>query len=178
MAKLLTLSGSLRADSYNSKLAATAAELFAPSDHITADLRLPLFDADLEGQDPYPAAVTRLVEHVIWADAIVIASPEYNKAPSGVLKNALDWISRDKRSVLKNKPVAVMSATAGRTGGETGQYMLRACLTPLRPNVLAGPNILIASAAKEFETGTLDNPRYLKSLQELMDSLKAAAQAS
>lgn len=173
MTKLLTISGSLRAGSFNRKLLTEAVNLFGLADRVDADLNLPLYDGDLEDRDGLPAAVIRLADQIAAADAVIIASPEYNKAITGVLKNALDWISRDKRGVFKDKPVAVMSANAGRTGGETGQYMLRSCLVPLRARVLAGPGVMIANAAKEFETGRLDNERYLNTLGELMDRLRA-----
>ena len=88
------------------------------------------------------------------------------------LKNALDWLSRDSRKVLSGKPVAVMSAAAGRTGGETAQYVLRNFLAPLRANVVAGPAICVAFAGKEFETGRLENERYLIALEELTTLLK------
>lgn len=178
MTHLLTISGALRAGSYNRKLAAQAATLFDPETLTIADLTLPLYNGDTEDQSGLPASVTTLVDQIAAADAVLIASPEYNKAITGVLKNALDWISRDKRDAFKNKPTALMSANAGRTGGETGQYMLRACLVPLRAKVLPGPGIMIANAANEFETGALQNPRYLTPLQELMDALKAETKAA
>lgn len=172
MTKLLTISGSLRAGSFNRKLLTEAVNLFGPADRIDADLNLPLYDGDLEDRDGLPAAVIRLADQIVAADAVIIASPEYNKAITGVLKNALDWISRDKRSVFRDKPVAVMSANAGRTGGETGQYMLRSCLVPLQARVLAGPGVMIANAAQEFETGRLENERYRQTLGDLMDRLR------
>ena len=173
MTTLLTISGSLRTGSYNRKLLTEAVELYGPAERIDADIKLPLYDGDLEARDGLPDAVTRLVDQIRSADAVAIASPEYNKAITGVLKNALDWISRDKRSVLKDKPIAVMSANAGRTGGEAGQYMLRSCLVPLGARVLAGPGVMIASAGSEFETGRLENARYLETLGELMTRLRA-----
>lgn len=170
---LLTISGSLRAGSYNRKLLAHAVQAFGPATVVQADLRLPLYDGDLESAEGIPAAVLTLAEQIRTADAIVIASPEYNKGITGVLKNALDWVSRVEGSVLRGKPLAVMSANGGRTGGETGQYMLRACLTPLQPRLIPGPFVMVANASKEFETGTLDNAHYLKAISELMQALRA-----
>ena len=95
MARLLGISGSLRAGSFNSMLVREAARVFAPEAFEFADLRLPLFDADLEAEG-MPAPVARLCDQVRAADAIVISTPEYNKNPSGVLKNALDWVSRPR----------------------------------------------------------------------------------
>jgi chromate reductase len=105
---------------------------------------------------------------------VIIATPEYNKALSGVLKNALDWISRTKGAPWRDKPVAIMSAAAGRAGGERAQSSLRLCLIPFRPLVLAGPEILVASSATAFAAdGLLTNPVTITVLQELMDDLKA-----
>lgn len=113
---ILTISGSLRGDSVNRKLLAEAATLYG-GEVVEADLNLPLYNGDLEAAEGLPAKVKTLADQVLNAEAILISTPEYNKAPSGVLKNALDWLSRDSRKVLSGKPVAVMSAAAGRTGG-------------------------------------------------------------
>ena len=102
-----------------------------------------------------------------------LTSPEYNKGISGVLKNALDWISRVPGSFLKNKPVVVMSAAAGRSGGETSQYMVRSCLTPFGPRLISYPIICVANASKEFnENGILTSDRYIRSIKEAMANLK------
>lgn len=175
MTTLLTICGSLRAGSYNRKLLTHAAQAFGPATVLQADLRLPLYDGDQEDAHGIPAAVLTLADQIQQADAIVISSPEYNKAITGVLKNALDWISRVEGNVLRDKPVAVISANAGRTGGETGQYMLRACLIPLQPRLIPGPFVMVASAGAEFKSGQLDNPRYLDPLSQLMQALRAQA---
>jgi len=171
---VLIISGSLRKDSVNRKLVAQAGEIYG-GEVITADLNLPLYDGDLEAAEGQPAAVKTLADQLATAEAVIISTPEYNKAPSGVLKNALDWMSRDSRKLFAGKPVAVMSAAAGRTGGETAQYVLRNMLSPLRANVIAGPALCIASAGKEFESGQLENDRYLANLAELMDLLRNTA---
>ena len=171
---VLIISGSLRKDSVNRKLVAQAGEIYG-GEVITADLNLPLYDGDLEAAEGQPAAVKTLADQLATAEAVIISTPEYNKAPSGVLKNALDWMSRDSRKLFAGKPVAVMSAAAGRTGGETAQYVLRNMLSPLRANVIAGPALCIASAGKEFEAGQLENDRYLANLAELMDLLRDTA---
>lgn len=173
---LLTISGSLRKDSYNRKLLAVAAEAFGPAEVIEADLNLPLYDGDLEEAEGIPASVTTLAEQVARADAILIASPEYNKGIPGVLKNAFDWISRVPGGAFKGKPCVVMSAAAGRTGGETANYMVTACLLALGPQLLPGPMVLIAGAHNEFdEAGQMSNEIYLKAIQARMDALRAAA---
>lgn len=175
MPTLLTISGSLRAGSFNRKLLAQAARLYDGAETIEANLRLPLYDGDLEA-DGLPVEVQTLADQIAAAEAVVISTPEYNQSMSGVLKNALDWVSRTKGDPWLDKPVAIMSAAAGRAGGARGQYILRLAMAPFRPRLINGPEILIASAMKEFDAqGDLTNDRYLAHLTEMMTRLKAEA---
>ncbi|MBR3371479.1 MAG: NAD(P)H-dependent oxidoreductase [Rhodobacteraceae bacterium] len=172
--KLVGLCGSLRAQSFNRKLLLEAARLFDGADFTEGDLRLPLFDEDLEAQG-LPPEVTRLKDQIKAADAIVIACPEYNKAPSGVLKNALDWISRGG-APWAGKPVAIVSAAAGRAGGERAQFALRLMMVPFRPRLLQGPEVLVASPKDHFgEDGTLTTESYVNLLSDLMGALRNEA---
>lgn len=171
---LLGICGSLRAGSYNRKLMREAARLFAPAEFIEADLRLPLYDGDLEEAQGIPPGVQRLADQIAQADAVVISGPEYNKSVSGVLKNALDWVSRTEGNPWKDKPVAILSATGGRAGGERTQFALRLCLVPFRARVLPGPEVLVGNTKEQFdEAGRLANERYEKALATLMDGLRA-----
>lgn len=130
--KVLAVSGSLRADSYNTRLleeAAAAApagvevELFEPAG--IADL--PLYDQDLEGDAPVSAR--RLREAWAGADAILFATPEYNGSVPGGLKNAIDWASRPKlAAALTNRTVAVVGTTTGQFGAVWAQNDLRRIL--------------------------------------------------
>lgn len=173
---LLGLCGSLRADSFNRKLMHASAQAFGPATFVEGDLRLPLFDEDLEAQG-MPVAVTALKEQVKTADAVVIACPEYNKAPPGVLKNALDWLSRGGQP-WTDKPVAIVSATAGRAGGERTQFALRLMMVPFRPMLLQGPEVLLASPKDHFDdSGALVTESYQKALGDLMGALRTAAEA-
>lgn len=173
MSQLLGLCGSLRAASLNRKLLLEAARSYAPETFAEADLRLPLYDGDLQDRG-LPEAVTRLIRQIDAADAVIIATPEYNKGISGVLKNALDWISRGEIKPWDGKPVALMSATAGRSGGERMQAMVRLCLQPFRPNLLQGPEVLVGGAAKEFDdTGHLISERYIAAVGNQMQALKS-----
>ena len=171
---LLTISGSLRKGSYNRMLLKSAAAAFGPAEVIEADLNLPLYDGDLEEATGIPAPVQTLADQVARADAIVISSPEYNKGIPGVLKNALDWVSRVKGPGFKDKPTVVVSAAAGRTGGETAQFMVLSCLTQLQARLLPGPAVLIAGAMNEFDDqGALTNERYAETLTARMQALRA-----
>ncbi len=173
---LLTIAGALRSASTNRLLVAEAARLFNPEKLTVADLRLPLYDGDLEDAQGIPPEVQTLADQIAAADAVVISTPEYNKALSGVLKNALDWVSRTKGSPWRDKPVAIMSAAAGRSGGERAQSSLRLALNPFRPRLLTGPEVLVASSGQAFdEKGRLINDRYVKALSDLMAQLGALA---
>ncbi len=173
---LVGLCGSLRQASLNKKLMLEAARLFAPAEFIQGDLRLPLYDGDLEHADGIPPAVQTLADHIAAADAVVVVTPEYNKAMSGVLKNALDWISRTKPNPWQAKPVAILSAAAGRAGGERAQMTLQHALSAFRPRLLTGPEVLVAKAQNEFdETGRLMHEGYIAALTELMGDLRHAA---
>jgi len=176
MTTLLGLCGALRAASTNRTLMNEAARVFAPDAFVAADLDLPLYNGDVEDQG-IPAGVERLAAQVRAADAVIIATPEYNKALSGVLKNALDWLSRVKPGgVWRDKPVAIMSAAGGRSGGERAQSSLRLCLTPFRPRLLSGPEVLIAHSGQAFAAeGQLIEPQYQHALAELMAELRRAA---
>lgn len=172
--KLLTISGSLRKGSYNRMLLKEAAEAFGPAEVTDADLHLPLYDGDLEEAEGVPAEVHRLTDQIREADAIVISTPEYNKGVTGVLKNALDWTSRVKGMVFKGKPTVVISASAGRTGGETGQFMTLSCLSQLQPKLLFGPGVLVAGAGNEFDDqGRLKSDSYKSALKTRMEALRA-----
>lgn len=176
MTTLLGISGALRENSNNTKLIREAARLYAPDKFIEADIRFPLYDGDLEDTAGVPAEIQKLHEQIANADAVVIATPEYNKNISGVLKNALDWLSRYKPQPWAAKPVAILSASSGRSGGERAQYSLRHCMTPFNPRILQGPEVLIAAAGSAFDDdGRLINEHSVKSLTKLMEALRAEA---
>lgn len=171
--QLLGLSGALRTASTNTKLLREAARLFGDCDYVQADLRLPLYDGDAEEAHGVPAEVTRLADQIAAADAVLISTPEYNKGPSGVLKNALDWVSRTKTAPWKDKPVAVMSAAAGRAGGERAQMVLRSFMVPFQPRILQGPEVHLAGSSDRFDdAGRLTSDQYISALKQLMDNLR------
>ncbi|MGB0498058.1 MAG: NADPH-dependent FMN reductase [Rubricella sp.] len=175
---LVGISGSLRKDSRNTALIREVERLFEPEHFVFGDIRFPLFDEDLEAEG-IPEVVTKLAEQIRVADAVVISTPEYNKNLPGVLKNALDWLSRTKPNPLTGKPVAIVSAAAGRAGGERSQFSLRHCLTPFNPRILQGPEVFIAQAGKAFdEDGRLRDEGSVMFLGKLLDALKAEIELS
>jgi chromate reductase len=154
-----------------------AARRFGAADFAEGNLRLPLYDGDLEDDPGLPREVQILADQIAQADAVIVVSPEYNKGISGVLKNALDWVSRTKGAPWLDKPVASMSAAAGRAGGERAQNMVRLCLLPFRPYLITGPEVLVAATSKQWdEDGRLINEINAKALDELMQRLRRAAE--
>ena len=176
MVKLLGISGSLRAGSYNSMLVREAARVFAPDEFVFADLHLPLYDGDLEARG-MPDAVVALCDQIRTCDAIVISTPEYNKNPSGVLKNALDWVSRVRPVALAGKPVAVISAAAGLAGGQRATAALYLMLIPFKVRLVAEVEVAVGNAASRFdEHGRLTDERLLAALERQMAALRACSE--
>lgn len=172
--KLLGISGALRTDSTNSKLLREAARLYGADSYVEANLNIPLYDGDLESNSGIPEEVKLLVQQIAEADAVLISTPEYNGAVTGVLKNALDWISRHSEKPMVGKPTALMSAAAGRAGGVRAQTMLRSCLVAFRPRITLAPEVGIADSGNAFDdNGRFVSERYAASVTTLMDALKA-----
>ncbi len=171
MPKLLLISGSLRQASVNTKLAREAGRVWG-GDTMEANLNIPLYNGDDEDAHGVPEAARRLADQIVKADAVVIATPEYNQSFPGGLKNALDWVSRVDGKPWADKPLAIMSAAAGRAGGARAQYALRLAMNPFQPRLLTGPEVMVAGASKEFdENGRLTNERYKATLIALMEKL-------
>ena len=172
--QLLGIAGSLRKGSYNRALLRAAAELAPPGAVLEEhDLRgLPIYDGDLEAAgDPEP--VTALKDAIRRADALVIATPEYNRGIPGGLKNAIDWASRPAlASPLAGKPVAIMGASTGRGGTARAQQQLREALGFPRAMVLEEPEILVPEAYLYFdEDGELVDQETRGQIAELLASL-------
>jgi chromate reductase len=173
---LLGIPGALRAASTNRLLLAEARRSFGSAVMTEANLRLPLYDGDLEDAQGIPPEVQALADQIRAADAVVIATPEYNKSFPGVLKNALDWVSRTKGGPWRDKPVAIVSAADGRGGGDRSQFALRLAMVPFRARVLPGPEVMVADASSAFgPDGRLKDERYVRALAELMALLRAEA---
>jgi chromate reductase len=149
---VLGISGSLRARSYNRSALLAAAELMPPSMRLTITRYddIPLFNQDLLDQG-VPDAVARLAREIAAADGLLIASPEYNFSISGVLKNAVDWLSKIPVQPFKDKPVALLSATTGPLGGARHQYEVRKILGALEALILLKPEIYISMSATKFD---------------------------
>lgn len=168
----LGISGSLREASYNTALLRACREL-APDDvevvvHTLGDI--PLYDRDVEAQG-YPRSVRALRDAIAEADALVLASPEYNWSLSGVMKNAIDWASRGKDSPLRHKPTALLSA-AGGSGGKRARAHLRDALGHNEVDVM-DQAVGIARAWEHIEDGELTTEDHRRAVAALLVALRA-----
>ena len=172
----LGIAGSLRGASYNRGLLRAAMELTPPEVTIvTFDIGdLPLYNADLEANGD-PEVVRRLKVAIADADALLVASPEYNRCVPGVLKNAIDWASRPARdSVLRDKPVGIMGASTGRGGTARAQAHLRDGFAFTGGIVLPLPEVLVPLAADRFDTdGNLVDEETRGDVRDLVRALAA-----
>jgi chromate reductase len=170
---ILGFSGSLRKDSYNKALLRTAAELVPEDVQIEIfDLGgIPPFNQDLEDQPP--GKVKEFKASIRAADALLIATPEYNYGVPGVLKNAIDWGSRPYGdNVFDGKPVALMSASTGTLGGARAQYQLRQTFVALNMFALNRPEVTVRFAdAKIDENGKVTDEETRQRIKKLVESL-------
>jgi chromate reductase len=149
------LCGSLRAGSVNRLALRLAGATMPPAMRLDVlDWRgLPVYDGDAEAHG-LPDAVVALQARIAAADAVVIASPEYNHSIPGAFKNVLDWLSRGAAKPLAGKPVALLSASPGPLGGARVQYDLRRVLAVLEALPMTRPELFIGSAAAKFDAAS------------------------
>jgi chromate reductase, NAD(P)H dehydrogenase (quinone) len=152
--RIAAVCGSLRKDSFNRRALAAAATLMPAgmTMHFVEIRDIPLFDGDVLDRG-FPAPVAAAREAIRAADGVLFGSPEYNFSVTGVLKNAIDWISRGTDQPFARKPVAIMSATTGPVGGARSQYDLRKTMVFLDAHVLNKPEIFIGNAVQKFDAG-------------------------
>ena len=167
------ISGSLRRGSYNTAALHAAAEL-APEGVSVVDAGIadiPLYDEDARAVG-FPASVIRLQHAIASADAVLIATPEYNYSVPGVLKNAIDWVSRTDPQPFANKAVAIMGASPGSLGTARAQYDLRKMFVYLDAHVLNKPEVMISAAHTRFDAdGKLTDDTTRKFLASLVTTL-------
>jgi chromate reductase len=171
--KILGFVGSLRKGSYNKALMRTAVKL-APEDatiEVFDLVGIPPFNQDLERQPPQ--VVKEFKAKIRKADAILIASPEYNYSVPGVLKNAIDWASRPYGdNAFEDKPVAIMSASIGTLGGARAQYHLRQSFVFLNMHPLNHPEVMMPFAADNVDVeGNVTNEQTKQLIRELLEAL-------
>jgi chromate reductase, NAD(P)H dehydrogenase (quinone) len=174
--KVLGFAGSLRKGSLNRMLLRAAVELAPAGMTIeTFDLvDIPLYNGDVEAQgDPPPVAAFKSA--IAAADAVLIATPEYNYGVPGVLKNAIDWASRpSSKSVLNDKPAAIMGASPGGFGTTRAQLQLRQAFCFTRTLPLQQPEVLLARAGDKFDAdGRLTDEKTREFVRALLVALAA-----
>jgi chromate reductase len=174
--RVLGISGSLRQDSLNHALLREAAERLPAGVELVEFDRLreiPPYDSDLEALET-PPAVAELREAMRDADAVLVATPEYNHSIPGVLKNALDWASRPAgQSALTGTPAAVIGASTGMFGAVWAQAETRKVLGALGGRVLEA-ELPVARAADLYRNGRLDlSPEQSQQLEEILATLVA-----
>jgi len=172
---ILGFAGSLRRNSYNKSILRAAREL-APEDAKVEifDLEgIPPFNQELETQ--MPEKVKEFKAKIKAADAILIATPEYNYSIPGVLKNAIDWASRPYGdNSFQDKPVAVMSASMGMLGGARAQYHLRQTFVFLNMHPINAPEVIVNFADEKIdEKDRVIDGETREKIRQLLESLIA-----
>ncbi len=171
--RILGIAGSLRRGSHNRRLLRAAAGLLPPGAELVewdGLAGIPAFDEDLE-TDP-PAVVQAFLDEITEADAVLVATPEYNASVPGALKNALDWASRPfPDNVLKEKPMAVVGASTGLFGAVWAQAEVRKALKASGAHVLED-ELPVGMADGAFDAdGRLQEPELRERLAALLGDL-------
>jgi chromate reductase len=179
--RVLGISGSLRRGSFNTALLRHVGELF---DARGAEFEIydglgdiPAYNEDDDMDNP-PETVGRIREVVREADAVFFATPEYNSSIPGVLKNAVDWLSRPSlaQSALRGKPVAVVGASTGVFGAVWGQAELRKVLSATGARVIEGEVALGRAMDRFGNDGRLNDESLEEEVREVVDDLLAEAE--
>ena len=155
MTRILGISGSLRAGSFNTALLRAAQQV--AGDGIAFDAvtlhGIPLYDGDAEARDGLPAAVTTLKDRIVASDGVLLVTPEYNNGIPGVFKNAIDWLSRgtpDIPAVFGGRPFALIGASPGGFGTVMSQAHWLPVLKTLGVQLWAGNRLMVSRAGQAF----------------------------
>ncbi len=171
--KFLAICGSLRKESYNLKLLKAFGDML-PSE-VSFDIKslqgIPLFNEDQESI-AIPSSVDQLANDVASADALVIGTPEYNYSIPGVLKNAIDWVSRHSAKPFVGKTAVLMGASPGRLGTARAQYHLRQVAVFLDLRFLNRPEVMVSEAHTKFDAaGRLTDVKTKEILEKAIANL-------
>jgi chromate reductase len=174
MIRILGISGSLRAGSYNTALLRTAQALAGPDIGLEAVTLhgIPLYDGDLEQNEGLPAPVVELKERIVASDGVLLVTPEYNNGIPGVFKNAIDWLSRpasDIPRVFGDRPFAVIGASPGGFGTVLAQNGWLPVLKTLGTRHWSGGRLLVSHARQVFdERGETQDEALRKQLGDFL----------
>jgi NAD(P)H-dependent FMN reductase len=183
MARIIGISGSLRAGSYNSALLRAATALMpAGAELVVATIRgIPLYDGDVETAQGIPPPVAQLKDAIAAADGLLLVTPEYNNSVPGVFKNAIDWLSRppaDIARVFGGKPVALVGASPGGFGTILSQNAWLPILRTLGAELWSGGRLLVSRAPSVFaQDGTLSDAKVRESLAQYLRGFVAHVDA-
>ena len=184
MVRILGISGSLRANSYNTALLRLAATIAGPGMSIdVATLHdIPLYDGDTEQREGIPAAVLDLKSRVMAADGLLLVTPEYNNGIPGVFKNAIDWLSRPSSEIPKifgDRPVAVIGASQGGFGTILAQNGWLPVLRTLRTRHWLGGRLMVSRAQQVFdESGALQDDAIRTQLDNFLTGFARFVESS
>ena len=184
MTRILGISGSLRAGSFNTALLRAAKDVAC--DGIEVDVAtlhgIPLYDGDAESRDGEPAAVTALKKKIIASDGVLLVTPEYNNGIPGVFKNGIDWLSRGKPdipAVFGDKPFALIGASPGGFGTILSQNAWLPVLRTLRADFWAEGRLMVSRAQTVFnQDGTFADQKIEEQLRKFLEGFTAYAQAA
>ena len=184
MTRLLGISGSLRAGSFNTALLRAAQSRLPPGVALeVATLHgIPLYDGDLEAREGVPAAVAALKDKIAASDGVLLATPEYNNGIPGVFKNAIDWLSRppaDAARVFRDRPFALIGASPGGFGTILAQSAWLPVLRTLGARFWSGGRLMVSRAGQVFDAeGALADPKMGEQLGQYLAGFVAFASAS
>jgi len=175
--RILGISGSLRKVSFSTALLKILAHRAAPA----IDLRvvtledIPFYNEDLDVAPGIPS-VNALKQAVTASDAVLFSTPEYNHGIPGVLKNALDWLSRPVfNSCFKDKPVSIITSSKAFTGGVRAQYQLRETLISMHAHLVTGPEVVVGSVHQKFTKGIYNDEPGLDFMLTSLARLRVSA---
>jgi chromate reductase, NAD(P)H dehydrogenase (quinone) len=173
--RILGISGSLRKASFSTALLNILAEKAAPAieiDVVTLE-EIPLYNEDLDREPAIPA-VRNLKKAIAESDGVLIVTPEYNHGIPGVLKNALDWVSRPVyESCFKGKPVSIMTSSLAFTGGVRAQYQLREALISMQAHLVMGPEVVVGGVHRNLVDEAYTDEKGLAFMLNSLDRLRA-----
>jgi NAD(P)H-dependent FMN reductase len=180
---IVGIAGSLRKDSHNAALLRAAAEMTPTSCRVEiASIRdIPLFDGDVEREAGVPEPVKALKDRIAVAQGLLLVTPEYNHSIPGVLKNAIDWLSRppaDMGRVFRGLPTGLIGATPGKGGTRFAQAAWLPVLRALGVQPWFGKSLYVAEVGGAFDEGELVDADIQKRLQEYMTGFVKSVKAT
>ena len=181
MTRVLGISGSLRAGSYNTSLLRAAQGLMPDGAHleIATVHGIPLYDGDVEQREGLPSAVQALKEQIVASDGVLLATPEYSNGIPGVFKNAIDWLSRppaDAPRIFRDRPFAVIGASPGGFGTILAQGAWLPVLRTLGARHWNGGRLMVSRASSVFDAdGKLTDEAVAKQLAQFLAGFAAFA---